>query len=72
MKESVKLKAMIFECTVRIGSGMFRSLICSEGVVKELKKRSRWPAAGEKILGFGPLSGLIQYPPGGGGVGPRI
>ena len=43
---------MIFEYTVRIGSGMFKGLFAVKGVVKELKKDPRWPAAGKKKLGF--------------------
>ena len=63
------MKKMIFKCPVLMTFELSRSAISRKGALKELKKRFKRPAAGEKKLGFGPLSELIQYPPGGGGGG---
>ena len=55
---------MILECTARKSSLMVKRSICREMIIKGVKKRFRKPAAGEKKMGFGALSGL--GPPGVG------
>ena len=66
------MNAMIFKCSVLMTFEVSRSAISRKGALKELKKRFKRPAAGEKKLGFELLSGLSNTPPGVGGVGPRI
>ena len=63
---------MILECTARKSSLMVKRSICREMIIKGVKKRFRKPAAGEKKMGFGALSGLSNTPPGVGGWVPEF
>ena len=65
------MKKMILKCPVLMTFELSRSAISRKGALKELKKRFKRPAAGEKKMGFEPFSGLSNTPPGVGG-GPRI
>ena len=62
------MNAMIFKCSVLMTFELSRSAISRKEALKELKKRFKRPAAGEKNWR---LSLLVAYPippPGGGGV----
>ena len=66
------MNAMIFKCSVLMTFELSRSAISRKGALKELKKRFKRPAAGETKLGFEPLSGLSNTPPGVGGWVPEF